>query len=74
MGANKIPSSQRAQMLKRYMERDLSNDMRDTFSQHIANSAPPEDHATREAEAKKINAIIDSSRTEAEMLEKLKQL
>ena len=64
---------ERAVMFSIFSERRLSTPMCDLIAQHIG-SFDPEDHATREAEAKKITAIIDSSRTEAEMLEKLKQL
>ena len=74
MNAKKIPGLQRALMLKRYMDRSLSNDTRDALTKHIVNCAPKADHATREAEAARINAIIDSSKTEAEIMEKLSKL
>ncbi len=65
---------ERVMLLHTISERNLSNHMDDLIMQRIANSAPPKDHATREAEAARINAIIDSSKTEAEIMEKLSKL
>ena len=64
---------ERAVMCSKVSERNLSDSVCDMISSHIG-SFDPKDHETREAEAKKITEIIDSSTTEAEMLEKLAKL
>ena len=64
---------ERAVMCSRTSQRDLSTSVCDMISSHIG-SFDPKGHETREAEAKKITEIIDSSTTEAEMLEKLAKL
>lgn len=64
---------ERAVMFRRFSQRNLSPYVCDMISSHIG-SFDPKDHETREAEAKKITEIIDSSTTEAEMLEKLAKL
>ena len=60
-------------MCSRFSQRNLSDSVCDMISSHIG-SFDPKGHETREAEAKKITEIIDSSTTEAEMLEKLAKL
>ena len=64
---------ERAVMCSRISQRDLSTSVCDMIFQHLG-SFDPKDHETREAEARKITEIIDSSTTEAEMLEKLAKL
>ena len=64
---------ERAVMFRSFSQRNLSPYVCDMISSHIG-SFDPKDHETREAEAKKITEIIDSSTTEAEMLEKLAKL
>lgn len=74
MNGKKGIASERCQMLKRFMDRDLSEDTQVIFMEAIINCAPETDHPAREAKAVAINKIIDSSKTEEEMLEKLKAL
>ncbi len=64
---------ERAVMCMTVSGRRLSTPTRDMIFNHLGRFDPA-DHKAKEAEAKKITAIIDSSKTEAEMLEKLKQL
>ena len=64
---------ERAVMFSRFSQRNLSNSVCDRIASHIG-SFDSKDHETREAEAGKITAIIDSSRTEAEILAKLAEL
>ena len=61
---------ERALLLHTISARKLSRDMDWKIAQHIGSFKENE----KEQEAKRVRTIIDSSRTEAEMLEKLEQL
>ena len=73
MNEKKGIAHERAVMCSKVSERKLSTPTRDKIFLHLG-SFDPEDHKTKEAEARKITEIIDSSTTEAEMLEKLAKL
>lgn len=73
MNEKKGIAHERIIMCSRFSQRNLSDSVCDMISSHIG-SFDPKDHKTREAEARKITEIIDSSTTEAEMLEKLAKL
>ena len=64
---------ERAKLLNTLLEKNSSDRIHELVSQRIA-SIDQYNHEAREAEAKKITEIIDSSTTEAEMLEKLAKL
>lgn len=64
---------ERAVMCSKVSERKLSTPTRDKIFQHLG-SFDPEDHKTKEAEAKKITEIITSSKTEAEMIRRIEEL
>ena len=73
MNGKKGIAHERAVMCSKVSERKLSTPTRDKIFLHLG-SFDPEDHKTKEAKARKITEIIDSSTTEAEMLEKLAKL
>ena len=73
MNEKKGIAHERIIMCSRFSQRNLSDSVCDMISSHIG-SFDSKGHETREAEAKKITEIIDSSTTEAEMLEKLAKL
>ena len=64
---------ERSNLFNAILARNLSDRMFDLTSKRIE-KFDPYNHEAREAEAKKITEIIDSSTTEAEMLEKLAKL
>ena len=65
-------AEKRLTMQEAALKRDLSMHTHDLIFQHMAKYK--EVNETAEAEAEKITAIINSSKTEAEILEKLKEL
>ena len=73
MNEKKGIAHERIIMCSRFSQRNLSDSVCDMISSHIG-SFDSKGHETREAEAKKITEIIDSSTTEAEILEKLSKL
>ena len=73
MNEKKGIAHKRIIMCSRFSQRNLSDSVCDMISSHIG-SFDPKDHETREAEARKITEIIDSSTTEAEMVRRIEEL
>ena len=73
MNGKKGIAHERAVMCSKVSERKLSTPTRDKIFQHLG-IFDPEDHKTKEAEAKKITEIITSSKTEAEMIRRIEEL
>ena len=69
MSENKGIAHERVMLLKRISTRRLSKDTDDTITQIMKNNSN-----NREQTASKINMIIDSSKTEGEIMEKLSKL
>jgi len=73
-------SERKSQVIERYnlshtiLEKKLSDDLDYRIALIISRCAPPQDHDTREATAKRIRELIISSKTEAEIIEKIQEL